>query len=183
MGCDIHFFVEVFKEGTWQLAPGQVEACSHCGGTGLDPEEGHCGNCKHTLREHMPDNGKCLYDTTTLVRIPDRCREYCAAGKQFMKPYYSGRNYELFAILSGVRGGPDPDFTIEDRGVPEDCDPVVAAYMDNQDLHSQGYYTLAELQKFDWKDRQFREFVKTMDKMARLADDPENVRAVFCYDN
>lgn len=183
MGCDIHFFVEVFKEGTWRLAEGQVEVCTRCKGSGLDPEEGHCGNCKGPLREHMPEGGKCLYDTTTLSRIPDRCTEYCAAGKIFQTPYYTGRNYDLFSLLSGVRGPPDPEFTIEDRGIPEDCDPVIAAYMDNDDLHSFGYYTLAELQAFPFKARLFRDFVKTLEKMSRLTDNPENVRAVFCYDN
>lgn len=181
MGCDIHFFVEVFDGKKWKLADGQVAPCERCKGTGLDPEYTICANCQREVEEHELSTKKCLYEPTLLKEEPKRCDFFCYLGYSFQREYYSGRNYELFGILSGVRGDSDPDFTIEDRGVPDDCDPFVAEYMECEDYHSRGFYTLAELQSRDWPD--FEYFQKALARMDQLADDPEHVRAVFCYDN
>lgn len=60
---------------------------------------------------------------------------------------YSGRDYELFSVLSyGVRG--EPDFSIgEDRGLPEDVSAEVQTVSNDwgSDGHSHGYATLGEL--------------------------------------
>lgn len=34
MGCDVHFFVEHFKDGEWKHVEGKVAQCPDCNGTG-----------------------------------------------------------------------------------------------------------------------------------------------------
>ena len=61
---------------------------------------------------------------------------------------YVGRNYVLFSFLSGVRSYGETWFMdpiAEDRGFPEDICDVNKHLLDNCDLHSHGYVTLAEL--------------------------------------
>ena len=56
-------------------------------------------------------------------------------------PRISGRNYEFFAALAGVRGvGPDP------RGMPTDVSPYVEEAADDwdNDGHSHSWYTASE---------------------------------------
>lgn len=183
MGCDIHFFVEVRKDGEWTLAPGQLRVCERCEGSGKDPVSSRCANCKKTIDAHMPDTNKCLYNASTLEELPEPCEYHCIDGKSLYPTYYSGRNYDLFGILSGVRGDIDEKFTREDRGWPDDTSYYVSKYGDNQDLHSHGYYTLTELLERDWSGVDFRMFKKALTQLAALDKDSDNVRAVFCYDN
>lgn len=182
MGCDIHFFVEVFRDGEWELAPGQVKPCARCQGNGLDPEEITCRNCEKYQDAHAPEEGKCLFDSTQWDPEYHRCLDHCLHGKQLYPTFYSGRNYELFGILSGVRGDYDESFTIEDRGFPPDVSPLLREYGSSSDLHSHGYYTLAEFGQRSWKG-DLAYFAKTLKEMAKLSSNPEHVRAVFCYDN
>lgn len=61
---------------------------------------------------------------------------------------YVGRNYVLFSFLSGVRSYGETWFMdpiAEDRGFPEDICDVNKHLLDDCDLHSRGYVTLAEL--------------------------------------
>lgn len=74
--------------------------------------------------------------------------------------YYSGRNYNLFAILANVRNGDgfgvdrgDPFNPIsEPRGIPEDSCPQIKYIVErwNGDGHSSSYFTLQELLDYDW---------------------------------
>lgn len=75
--------------------------------------------------------------------------------------FYSGRNYDLFAILADVRNGRgfagcktgEGFNTIKKpRGIPKDCDPRVKAEADGWDCdgHSHSFLTVAELIAFDW---------------------------------
>lgn len=76
-------------------------------------------------------------------------------------PIYSGRNYDLFAILANVRNG--SGFAGVDtgdgfipiampRGVPEDACPEYKAEVEQWgcDGHSHSYLTLAEVLAYDW---------------------------------
>lgn len=61
---------------------------------------------------------------------------------------YVGRNYHLFSFLSGVRSYGESWFMdpiAEDRGFPNDVCQVNKQLLDDVDLHSHGYLTLAEL--------------------------------------
>lgn len=79
----------------------------------------------------------------------------------YKKAFYSGRSYNLFAILADVRNGrgfagckTGDGFNpiAEPRGVPEDC---CVEYREEAagwegDGHSHSYFTLAELLAYDW---------------------------------
>lgn len=125
--------------------------------------------------------------------------------------YYSDRNYHLFAILADVRnylrcviGDSDEKFTpiAEPKGFPEDASREVASYYNDShfagDLHSPTWYTLKELEDFDWNKQapkpypegktygelcsHFRESV--IGEMRNLSNgDPESVRCVVMFDN
>jgi hypothetical protein len=62
---------------------------------------------------------------------------------------YSGRNYDLFGILAGVRGGFND--TIDDpRGLPEDVSEITKKESDrwDGDGHSHSWLTLKELKEY-----------------------------------
>jgi hypothetical protein len=79
----------------------------------------------------------------------------------YAKRFYTGRNYDLFAILANVRNGygfagvkTGGGFVFIDkpRGMPEDVSPEVAADAESWgcDGHSHSFFTLAELLVYDW---------------------------------
>lgn len=84
--------------------------------------------------------------------------------------WFHDRNYNLFAILAGVRNGYDLESISEPRGLPDDLslelrklnydDPLYVESEDSNDIslgdHSQSWLTLAELLAFDWS-REFKE--------------------------
>lgn len=104
---------------------------------------------------------------------------------------YSGRNYNLFCALAGVRSfhfEGDPSIVSEPKGLPEDCCDEIkkesAAY--GSDGHSHSWNTLAELEAFDWKEYgatcdQFRE--KVFPKLKEASENPDDVRIVYFFDN
>ncbi len=65
---------------------------------------------------------------------------------------YEGRNYELFAILAGVRNGYGIKPIVERRGLPDDLSNEVSSTADHwiDDGHSHSWLTLKELVEFDW---------------------------------
>lgn len=103
MGCDIHFFVEVRKDGKWVTA-----------------------------------------DTwETDDEFP-----YVSWRKRF----YDGRNYNLFAVLAGVRNYFGIAPIADQRGVPDDACSEYKAHTGyyGTDGHSHSWLTLAELLAYDW---------------------------------
>lgn len=60
---------------------------------------------------------------------------------------YSGRNYNLFGVLAGVRGGYE---ICPPRGLPSDVSDIVKKNSDrwDSDGHSHSYFTLAELKEY-----------------------------------
>lgn len=61
---------------------------------------------------------------------------------------YDGRNYNLFAILAGVRNRHDILPISDPRGLPPDVSKEVEGEADGD--HSHSWLTLAELMAFDW---------------------------------
>lgn len=80
---------------------------------------------------------------------------------EYENRYYTGRNYNLFAILAdvrngrgfaGVKTGEGFNPICEPKGLPEDCSPEVERESDSwgSDGHSHSWLTVAELMAYDW---------------------------------
>lgn len=91
------------------------------------------------------------------------------------------RNYSMFGLLAGVRRV-DAGQISEPRGLPEDASEATASLVDDNDLHSQSWLMLDELDR-DYTGEQ----TNTLGDMFFLslaacrAADVE--RIVFCFDN
>jgi hypothetical protein len=97
--------------------------------------------------------------------------------------FYRGRNYTLFAKLAGVRSWHGDSAICPPRGIPDDASDAYI-YITKQwegDGHSHSYFTLKELLDEDWSE--FENFQETLKEMSKLDDNPENIRAVFFFDN
>lgn len=183
MGCDIHMYAEVRKENGWHPVKGP---CDTCEGDGKNPDEARCDSCGMEWYPggddlpHTPE-GKCLFGPGQLKEVRGPCY-HCNGRKEALADVYEGgRNYELFGILSGVRGRADENFTEEDRGIPDDASDLVKAEAEGVDWHSHGHYYLDELEKRSWAG--FPAMETLLEKLSNMADDPANVRIVFWYDN
>lgn len=66
--------------------------------------------------------------------------------------FYTGRNYELFAILAGVRNRYDVYPIVEPRGIPGDVSSNIAQEYESWgfDAHTPSWLTLAEFFAYDW---------------------------------
>lgn len=148
MGCDIHLSVEKYdsKSKKWKHVPGLMRECWGCKGTGKD---------KKKKEDYEDDDG-------TKIKAGD-CY-WCRGEGKRREDFYGNRNYDTFAILADVRNGhgfagvPTGDgFNPIDnpRGVPEDASPEyrkrVADY--GGDGHSHSYFTVAELDAYDWNQK------------------------------
>jgi hypothetical protein len=117
----------------------------------------------HWYVEHKAETGEwvALVDTR---EWPDPWTDEGIRTYRNNKPdwLYSGRNYDLFAILADVRNG----FGVagvdtgerfnpihEERGLPDDVTPGVRREHDEMawDAHSASWCTLEELEAFDWQ--------------------------------
>lgn len=197
MGCDIHVYAEVRRNGVWKyLRTGVRETCFSCEGQGFNPEhEKVCSACNKEVSEHG-DNGKCLFDSTVLTDPKHPPCYWCGGTAYRIEPIYHGRNYELFARLSGVRA--DDNVALwPDRGIPENASPKIMEISDwgkiqknpgkwVSDWHSHGYASLAELKPVRWGSslRGFAKSVANLGKIAkRLKAKPDELRLVWWYDN
>lgn len=102
-----------------------------------------------TPADHWEQNEYAGEEGEPAVRVP------------YEKAFYTGRNYNLFAILAGVRNGRgfagidtgDGVVPIDDpRGLPDDVTAPVKADAERWgiDGHSHSWLTLAELLQYDW---------------------------------
>lgn len=104
---------------------------------------------------------------------------------------YSGRNYNLFCALAGVRSfqfSGEPSMVSEPKGLPEDCCEEIKKESEayGSDGHSHSWNTLAELEAFNWSEYghtcdRFKE--RVFPKLREASNDPENVRIVYFFDN
>ena len=106
----------------------------------------------HIYRERKV-NGNWETSTTETVKHYGEGEEYTSVSNGIESfeegtARYVSRHYGLFSFLSGVRSYGESWFMdpiAEDRGFPEDICQVNKQLLDDPDLHSHGYVTLAEL--------------------------------------
>jgi hypothetical protein len=106
----------------------------------------------------------------------------------YSKEFYSRRNYYLFSILADVRNDGSVYPLDYPRGIPNDCSSGYS-YITKQwggKVHSHSYFTLKELLDVNWdnyKMEYLSDFMKTIEKMKTIDDNPNKVRCVFFFDN
>lgn len=86
--------------------------------------------------------------------------------------WYRGRNYELFsALVPGLRGDAS-HAEFEERGWPDDANPVNQEYMEgwSSDGHSHSHQTLAELLEVDWEAKLAWEYTNQQGKVVEGGD-------------
>lgn len=129
MGCDIHMYVERREGGMWRAIPPPVPS--------------------PTAEDAWHGPGGCFMESRCYPHRGPGCAACLGTGRDLQ--WYSNRNYELFAILSGtVRNRYDfVGIVPEPRGIPIDCSPTVRDY--NSWDHSPGWLSLPEILAFDWK--------------------------------
>lgn len=108
--------------------------------------------------------------------------------------FYRGRNYILFSILANVRNKDnDIDVLAFPKGVPPDVSPRVKSEIkwNEADGHSHSYFTLKELEQFDWEkevnghtySQWVGSYFNNMITQLKERDEPQNIRLVFFFDN
>jgi len=160
MGCDIHLYVEKLDRGVWTFVAPQVGKCPDCEGTGEPYHKLESTRCCWSC------NGKGLREID----------------------WYEGRNYTLFGVLAGVRGG---EAQIDDpRGVPDNMSNTVDEihWAGAPDIHSHSWFTLKELLDHNWT--QYHDeyqscehfVVDTLNRLKALGD-PAEIRVIFWFDS
>lgn len=104
--------------------------------------------------------------------------------------FYTGRDYWLFGLLSGVRGEGPARF---DEAFPDDASEHVTAEYESWglDAHTPCFATLAQLDEHEWVDPDYRadrSFPEAIERLRELASehcggDPHRVRFVWWFDN
>lgn len=108
--------------------------------------------------------------------------------------FYSGRNYNLFSALAGVRSSSfinTPPTISKPKGVPKDASSFYKREVRKWkgDGHSHSWLTLAELKAFDWSEYgktcdEFRlETIPALEKCKSHNTTDDEVRIVFFFDN
>lgn len=98
----------------------------------------------HMFVEYKIDSGAWQAHDGHVLEIEEPDTEYEYEYVKEVSP--TGRNYNLFAMLAGVRGEYDDSYEI--RGVPHDVSKVVQLAVDNMegDGHSHSYLSLDEFE-------------------------------------
>lgn len=114
-------------------------------------------------------------------------------------PLDLGRNYEMFAILAGIRNRDGVQPIAEPRGLPGDVSSAVRTYWEHCGDSAQGtaWFLLSELLDFNWekpfpqpnryRHHTYGEAAEPLVSVAlpflqSLVDDPRNLRMVFWFD-
>jgi len=137
MGCDIHMFIE-YKAGNnlpWQADPHHVPVWEdRCKDDSTVPQEEWCDHCK--------DDGE--------------KQVYCDAGYlDYSQVRATGRDYALFGILAGVRGGGER----EPLGLPDNVSDMILAASTKygSDGHSHSYMSLEEFKQAIYEEREYED--------------------------
>lgn len=172
MGCDIHLFSEVKRNGKWEPAVPFV--------------------LSDWWYDTIIDEEDCEYDTVE-YRIQEKEFENISQ-EEFLEKYGNDervqweypldrslgqRNYCFFAILADVRNGrgfagvdTGDGFNpiSEPRGLPEDVSIEVKRQFDNYgvDGHSHSYITLKELLEYDWDQKTIHRGIVDEKEYARM---------------
>lgn len=141
MGCDIHLFVEVRKDGKWEAIK--------------DIDKIALWQAQENLKDFENfDEGE--VSGYTEMDFIERVEQESQPKYMFL---YNGRNYNLFSMLADVRNGYISNGNtymikpIDDpRGVPSDASSAYKEYVDEwgADGHSHSYFTLTELDTPYW---------------------------------
>jgi hypothetical protein len=153
MGCDIHGFCEVKKNGVWKL------------------------NTKPIFKNpyYLSDSDLQLRK----LRDPSFKRVDDLQKAQYLCHPGTGRNYDWFAILADVRNGrgfagipTGEGFAViaEPRGVPEDCTTKWAKEVEEWggDLHSHSYLRVQDFDDFDWSQKTILNGIIPLDEYKTL---------------
>jgi len=155
MGCDIHLFSEVKRNGKWEPAVPFVLA-DWWYDTIIDEEDCEYDTPKYRIREKEFEN---MSEEEVFEKYGDDpriCWDYP------LDRSLGNRNYCFFSILADVRNGrgfagvdTGDGFNpiSEPRGLPEDVSIEVKRQFDHYgiDGHSHSYITLKELLEYDWE--------------------------------
>ena len=138
------------------------------------------------LDENLPDKDEKIswVDYITNDRLPNI---YCD------KPY-SGRNYDLFYVLAGVRGDKLGQIIHPPKGIPDDATQEIREPYEEwgSDAHSASYYYLSELLECDYgkmnkseleKNRLDYFFYDVLNRCKEISDDTNKFRIIFWFDN
>ena len=141
MGCDIHLFVEVRKDGKWEAIK--------------DIDKIALWQAQENLKdfENLDEGEVSGYTEMDFI---ERVEQESKPKYMFL---YNGRNYNLFSMLADVRNGYKCNGKLymitpisEPRGVPSDASDAYKEYVEEWgvDGHSHSYFTLAELDTPYW---------------------------------
>lgn len=156
MGTDIHLFVEKRFGNHWQGLVGENPEIRHQLRMADYALENGNQEKADQYRQYAADiaSGRAAVGATTAYE-----REWFSP-TVFEGWLYSGRNYDLFAILGNVRNGygfagvntsDGFNFISDCRGLPEDVSSDIQdAFSDDGYYHSVSYVTLPELLDYDW---------------------------------
>lgn len=158
MGCDIHLHLErhvpevldpagvATREAHWEPVDWRITKCWFCKGTGRNP--------KPQGRQTHVEGAPCHRCTAPLPSVYDayELKHWTPLAGWVRESWYSGRNYDLFAILANVRNDGSWEQVVPLRGFPDDASyQVVEDYEGwGDDAHSPSWITLEELFAFDW---------------------------------
>ena len=99
--------------------------------------------------------------------------------------FYQWRNYTLFSVLAGVRGGEEP--ISAPRGLPDYVSKAIdaEAMKWGPDAHSFSWLTVRELLNYDWSKvhESVSDFLKDCLIPLMGAGSPDDVRIVFWFDS
>ena len=141
MGCDIHLYVEQRQaDGSWRcLAPPERDLARwpEIGPEGRQTYSWGPFGCMGRGICDGPDYDGCL---------GGRCAPCMGTGRDLR--WYSKRNYEVFAMLAGVRNRWGVRSIAAPRGMPADVSSVVADH--HAWDHTPTWIALPEVLGFDW---------------------------------
>ena len=196
MGCDIHFRVEYYSpeetvgfDDNGNIVVVKSDECS------WKPAERLAPNSDIKRFKELVANGR-----ITQEQFDSYIEDEPLYTLNYEDRFYTGRHYQLFGKLSGVRDGSfDPlvgDGHPNFGKVPDDVSEEVLAELDpgDFDLHSFGWLTLKELLEADWSDlhqeghfgnSRFGETLAAMQAVAieKCGGNTEHVRAIWAYDS
>lgn len=113
---------------------------------------------------------------------------YKSGNSWYNNEVFGSRSYYLFSILSDVRNRGDVEPISEPKGIPNDASSGYLYMVDQWegDGHSHSYFTLEELLDVDWDqyDKEYLgEFLKVVEDLKSIDENPKKVRICFFFDN
>ena len=153
MGCDIHLYVEKLVNGKWEsMDQWEKDDEFH------DICKEDLVNVEDTLKKNISQSrrAKLLKQKESLLQLINTTTYVIPYEKRF----YSGRNYDLFTILAGVRHS-GLNTISSPRGLPGNMSPLVRKEYRKWlgDGHSHSYFTIEELDRFDWDQKCFQKTI------------------------